>query len=116
MFELAIKVVIILAVFLSACGDGHDEIITIGPYRKTCHGAHGERDCLMVRENGSWEFLFDGVEGFDFQPGFIYTLKVRISERRPLLQDVGRYAYHLLEVIEKKKAPDNFSYDSDFRF
>ena len=94
-------------------GDGHVEIITIGPYLQRCHGAHGERDCLMEYKGSGWEFFYESVEGFDFQPGFIYTLKVRISERRPLLQDVGRYVYHLLAVIEKKKAPDNFSYDSE---
>ena len=105
--------------FLSACGDGHDghvEIITLGPYKKQCYGAHGERDCLMQyhREEKRWGFFFDGVEGFDFEPGFIYTLKVRLEDRGPYIQDVGRYSYHLVEIIEKKKAPDNFNYDSDF--
>jgi hypothetical protein len=67
----------------------------------------------MVREEGSsrWEFFFDGVKGFDFEPGFIYTLEVRLEDRGPYIQDVGGYAYHLVEIIEKKKAPEDFSYD-----
>ena len=99
--------------FLFACGGEETEIIMIGPYTQRCHGAHGERDCLMVREADSsrWEFFFDGVEGFDFEPGFIYTLEVRLEDRGPYIQDVGRYAYHLVEIIEKKKAPEDFSYD-----
>jgi hypothetical protein len=49
----------------------------------TISGAFFEQDCLMVREEGSsrWEFFFDGVKGFDFEPGFIYTLEVRLEDR-----------------------------------
>ncbi len=110
--------------FLSACGakdalfplvsdEEHIEIITLGPYTQRCHGAFFEQDCLMVynEDSGSWGFLFDGVEGFDFQPGFIYILEVRLEDLGPYIQDVGRYAYHLVKVIEKKKAPDDFSYE-----
>lgn len=109
--------------FLSACGvenpfsllvdEGeHIEIITIGPYRQQCHGAHGLRDCLMIytEDSGRWEFFYEGIQGFDFEPGYIYTLEVRLEDRGTEIQDVGRYAYHLVKVIEKKQAPDDFSY------
>ena len=110
--------------FLSACGvenilfpsdrdEEHIEIITIGPYTQRCHGAFFEQDCLMVynEDSGSWGFFFDGVEGFDFEPGFIYILQVRLEDRGPYIQDVGRYAYHLVKIIAKQKAPDDFSYE-----
>ena len=89
------------------------KIIIVGPYTQRCHGAFFEQDCLMVREEESdnWEFFFEGIEGFDFEPGFIYTLEVRLEDRGPYIQDVGRYAYHLVKVIAKKQAPDDFSYE-----
>lgn len=89
------------------------EIIIVGPYTQRCHGAFFEQDCLMVREEDSddWGFFFEGIEGFDFEPGFIYTLEVRLEDRGPYIQDVGRYAYHLVKIIEKRKAPDDFSYE-----
>ena len=89
------------------------EIIIVGPYTQRCHGAFFEQDCLMVRDEDSddWGFFFDGIEGFDFEPGFIYTLEVRLEDRGPYIQDVGRYAYHLVKIIEKRKAPDDFSYE-----
>ena len=118
---------ILALLFLSACGvedilfplvneeenEEHIEIITLGPYTQRCHGAFFEQDCLMVynEDSGSWGFLFDGVEGFNFEPGFIYILEVRLEDLGPYIQDVGRYAYHLVKIIEKKKAPDDFSYD-----
>lgn len=109
--------------FLSACGadnplpplvneEEHIEIITIGPYIRHCYGAHGERDCLMEynEDSGHWEFFYEHIQGFDFEPGFIYTLEVRLEDRGTEIQDVGRYAYHLVKLIEKKKATDDFSY------
>ena len=118
---------ILALLFLSACGvedillppvseeehEEHIEIITLGPYTQRCHGAFFEQDCLMLynEDSGSWRFFFDGVEGFDFEPGFIYILEVRLEDRGPYIQDVGRYAYHLVKIIAKQKAPDGFSYD-----
>ena len=89
------------------------KIIIVGPYTQRCHGAFFEQDCLVVREEDSddWGFFFEGIEGFDFEPGFIYTLEVRLEDRGPYIQDVGRYAYHLVKIIEKRKAPEDFSYE-----
>ena len=108
---------------LSACGvenpfsslvgeEEHIEIITIGPYTELCHDAFFDRDCLVEynEDAGRWEFFFEAIEGFDFEPGFIYTLEVMLEDRGTEIQDVGRYAYHLVKVIDKKKAPEDFSY------
>ncbi len=114
---------ILALLFLSACSledtlltldrdEEHIEIITIGPYTERCHDAHLERDCLVEynEDSGRWEFFYESIQGFDFELGFIYTLEVRLEDRGTEIQDVGRYAYHLVKVIEKKKASDDFSY------
>ena len=111
--------------FLSACGaedalfplvsdEEHIEIITLGPYTQRCHGAFFEQDCLMVynEDSGRWEFFYESIQGFDFEPGFIYTLEVRLEDRGTEIQDVGRYAYHLVKIIEKTEAPDDFMVNS----
>ena len=113
---------IIALLFLSACGvenplsslvgeEEHIEIITIGPYIKRCQGFI-EQDCYLEynEDSARWEFFYESIQGFDFEPGFIYTLEVRLEDRGTEIQDVGRYAYHLVKIIEKKKAPDDFSY------
>ena len=101
--------------FLSTCGveslfpsrdeEEHVEIITIGPYIQRCQG-FVEQDCYLQlnEESGQWEFFYESIQGFDFEPGFIYTLEVRLEDRGPGVQDVGRYAYHLVKVLGKKRA------------
>ena len=45
-----------------------------------------------------------------FEPGYFYTLEVRLEDRGPYIQDVGRYSYHLVKVLDKKEAPDDFDH------
>ena len=89
----------------------HTEILTIGPYTMTCYGPF-EQDCLMEynEEAGGWHFFYDGIEGFDFEPGYIYTLEVRLEDRGTEIQDVGRYSYHLIKIVDRVKAPEDFDY------
>ena len=81
------------------------EILIIGPYTETCQGFIAQQCYLEFNEESQeWEFFYENIQGFDFQPGYIYTLKVRLEDRGAEIQDVGRYAYHLIEVLSKKEA------------
>ena len=81
------------------------EILIIGPYTQTCQGFI-EQQCYLEfnEERQEWHFFYDSIKGFDFEPGFIYRLKVRLEDRGTEIQDVGRYAYHLIEVLSKEAA------------
>ena len=84
----------------------HTEILTIGPYRTDCVGV-GPQECYLEynEEAEDWHFFYDGIQGFDYEEGYIYTLKVSLHERPEGIQDVGRYEYRLVEVLSKEPAP-----------
>ena len=84
-----------------------EQILIIGPNQVRCMGAF-EQDCFLVYEEaaGEWNLFYEGIIGFEYRPGFRYTLRVRLEERDKDIQDVGRYAYHLVEILEKKRAAD----------
>ena len=83
----------------------HTEILTIGPYRETCQGFIEQQCYLEYNEEAeAWHFFFEAIQGFEYEEGYIYTLKVRLHERPEGIQDVGRYAYRLVEVISKEEA------------
>ncbi len=98
-----------IAVFC-ACGGDHVETLTLGPYAVRCQG-FVEQDCFLEynADSGRWEFFYESIQGFNFEPGYFYTLEVRLEDRGPI-QDAGRYSYHLIKVIEKKEAPDDFDH------
>ncbi len=84
----------------------HTEILTIGPYRTDCVGAHPQECYLEYNEEAeAWHFFYEAIQGFEYEEGYIYTLKVSLHERPEGIQDVGRYAYRLVEVISKEEAP-----------
>ena len=89
----------------------HIEVLTLGPYTMTCYGPF-EQDCFMEynEEAEQWYFFYDFIEGFDFEPGYVYSLEVRLEDRGTEIQDVGRYSYHLIKLLAKIKAPDDFDY------
>ena len=104
--KLILPITLILLPFIIGCGrDEHIETLIIGPYRAECPSFSGS-DCYLEfnEESQEWHFFYEGIQGFDFEPGFIWTLKVSLHEREEGIQDVGRYEYRLIEVLDKEEA------------
>lgn len=104
--KLIVPITLLFLILVIGCGrDEHIETLIIGPYTETCQGFI-EQQCYLEfnEEDQEWHFFYEGIVGFDFEPGFIWTLKVRLEDRGTEIQDVGRYAYHLVEVLSKEEA------------
>lgn len=100
------SITLIFLFFIIGCGwDEHIETLIIGPYEVDCVGAF-EQECYLEfnEESQEWHFFYEGIVGFDFEPGFIWTLKVSLHERDEGIQDVGKYEYRLVEVLDKEPA------------
>ena len=73
--------------------------VTVGPTLARCQG-EGLQSCMVV----DGEFFYGEIEGFTYEPG--YDFRLRIGKYDPWgggepPQDAGRYAYRLLEQLEK---------------
>lgn len=108
----AIAVAILLAGCMSNPSTSSEKTLVIGPERMTCQGFI-EKECLVARNEatGKWEFFYEEIEGFTHVPGFIYTLEVRLTDRGAEIQDVGRYAYALVRVVDRERVSEAFRYD-----
>lgn len=100
---------VILFMANAACDDAvgprYIEIVevTVGPTLARCYGV-GEQTCMVV----DGRLFYDAIGGFTFEAGYAYRL--RIGKYDPWNggeppQDAGRYAYRLLEQLEKTRAP-----------
>lgn len=58
-----------------------------------------------VEENPSdkWGYMYSDIEGFDYEPGFEYVLKVRTEKIANPPADSSSIRYALLEQISKTK-------------
>ena len=77
--------------------------MVVGPEQVECTGAAPQR-CLVV----DGELFYDAIEGFRYEAGYRYRLRIEEYDRWPgqaeIPQDAGRYGYRLLELLEKRPA------------
>ena len=98
-----IAIVAIVGSIATACGsDTETKEVTVGPELKDCVGV-GPRKCMIV--NG--EFFYDSIDGFEFEPGYEYKLRIERYDAYPGRDeppaDASMYGYRLIETIEKTR-------------
>ncbi|MCD7976580.1 MAG: DUF4377 domain-containing protein [Tannerellaceae bacterium] len=64
----------------------------------------GPQKCLLVKSEGEtdWTFLYSGIEGFNYQPGYEYLLKVRKEEVENPAADQSSIRYVLVKEISRE--------------
>lgn len=87
-------IVFVLALLFSSCQE--DKIFFVADRLGDC-----ETPCLLVRENAAEDWTnFDGqIEGFDYEEGYEYQLKVKIEKNKA----DSSLKYTLLDLISKTK-------------
>ena len=67
------------------------------------------QQCMLVRENpnSDWKNFYDHIDGFEFQNGYEYKLKIKITEIKNPPADASSLKYSLLEILEKNLADDS---------
>jgi hypothetical protein len=77
-------------------------VMDIASQRVPCVGV-GPQACFLVRQHPdtAWNLFYDGIEGFDFEPGFEYTVRVAIRHVDNPPADGSSLAYRLLAILRK---------------
>lgn len=63
-------------------------------------------DCLQVKigKEKDWTYFYSNIEGFTYEPGYRYKLKVEKTEKQGRIPaDASAYSYKLKKVVCKKK-------------
>lgn len=76
----------------------------IASQTKDCTGV-APMKCLQVKEkeSDSWQNLYSNIEGFTYEPGFEYILKVKTEKIENPPMDGSSTRYILVEEISKTK-------------
>ncbi|MCP4420550.1 MAG: META domain-containing protein [Chloroflexi bacterium] len=74
----------------------------VGSETVECVGV-GPQICLLVKfdKETEWEFFYDGIAGFEHEPGFEYELLVTKTEIENPPADASSIQYELVEVVSK---------------
>lgn len=81
------------------------ETISVDPYLGFENYEHFTR--LNLKSSNA---SASSIEGFEFEWGFFYKLKVKVTELRETLSDGTQYDFALEKVLSKTAAPDSFTF------
>ncbi|WP_268033838.1 DUF4377 domain-containing protein [Algoriphagus sp. PAP.12] len=86
------------------------EIWWINSAKVECVGV-GPMQCLQIQKNQDidptkWQMFYDKIEGFDYQPGNIYQIEVKVGDKEePIPADASSKTYKLLKVMSEEPDP-----------
>lgn len=87
----------------TACGGKKEsEVLTIASEQADCMGVAPQKCMLIKREgNTDWEFWYTGIEGFEYEPGYEYVVKIRREKVSDPPADMSSVRYVLEKVVSK---------------
>lgn len=89
--------------------------LRVNHYQQTAIGLYPQL-VLLVQENeeigkDSWKYFYDEIDGFDYEPGFIYDLKVEKTYLENPPQDASAISYKLIEITQKEKVGEESKFE-----
>jgi len=95
-------------IWLASCSPAEKgTIYWVNSYTVDCVGV-GPMKCLLIQKGetmvvGEWQNFYAPIEGFNYEPGFIYKLLVKEEEMENVPADASSVRYTLIEVLEKNE-------------
>lgn len=103
MYKATIISLMAIVLLLSSCKSTRNlETITIASERGDCMGVAPMR-CLLIKRQGQaqWEFLYQEVEGLNYEPGYEYVVEVLKQTIDNPAADQSSQRYILEKVVSK---------------
>ena len=99
-------IVILLIIMVTGCKNTEEfKTLYVNSYRVDCVGV-GPMKCLLVKSSLSdeWSNFYQNIEGFDFQPGYQYELKVSVetTSKKDTPADASNLKYKLVKEVSKQ--------------
>ena len=77
-------------------------VLDVAAATVSCTGSFPQQ-CMQVRSraDGPWEYFFDTIEGFSYEPGYVYRIRVAVRVIASPPADGSSRAFRLLAVLSK---------------
>ncbi len=102
---------LLLTIVLISCASRKENVIKniywVDSAKVDCVGV-APMTCLEIQRGetiikNNWKLFYSIIEGFDYQPGFIYKLNIKEEHIVNVPADASSIKYTLIEVLEKKQ-------------
>ncbi len=104
---------LLVGVLFSACGNSgqtptseqnptSEMTLLVGPKQVDCQGGP-QGKCYQVKysANADWVNFADVIQGFEWEAGYEYELRIKVTESRPKNSDFIFRSFELIEVVGK---------------
>ncbi len=83
----------------------NEKTLIIGAQTVDCSAGAGRMKCMQVKEkeSDSWQNFYSNIEGFTYEPGYEYVLKVKTEKIANPPADASSIKYTLIEQVSKTK-------------
>lgn len=90
----------------SDAGQRETQTLFVREVRADCEG-EGPRKCLQVRasETDDWTLFYSSIEGFTYEEGTKYELRVAVEPLPNAPADSSSRRYVLVEIVSQEKVP-----------
>ena len=87
----------------------NESILWVNSFTVQCEGV-APMNCLQVQESdapeqGKWRNFYASIEGFTYEAGYLYKLRIRKEMLEDVPADASSIRYVLVEVLEKTRDP-----------
>lgn len=81
-----------------------EKTFIVGPQTADCTGV-APMKCLQVKEKptDNWSNFYTNIEGFTYEPGYEYVIKVKTEKVENLPADASSIKYTLIKQVSKTK-------------
>ncbi|WP_131539578.1 DUF4377 domain-containing protein [Pedobacter nototheniae] len=123
---LIFKNLVLILLFIQVLSCKKDEkieskAIRVNFFQQTTVGVVGGPYLTLSTQEGkmigtsSWDTFSYNIEGFNYEPGYIYDLNITSYEVKNPPEDGSRIAYKLDKIISKTKAPIDATFNLDLK-
>lgn len=100
-------------VILTACSGNpviNDKKITVGPIVVECVGVSAQL-CLLVKDSTQdhYTLFYDEIVGFDYEPGYVYSLLVTLEEIKDPPADGPSSRYVYMDTLDRQPATSSLN-------
>ncbi|MFV0419041.1 MAG: DUF4377 domain-containing protein [Dysgonomonas sp.] len=87
---------------VSCKSSGGTEKLTVASEQGDCMGV-APMKCFLIKKDGhsNWEFLYSGIEGFNYESGYEYVLEVKVEKIQNPAADQSSFKYILVKELSK---------------
>jgi hypothetical protein len=84
--------------------ESKEKTMIVGAKLVDCEGA-GPMKCMQVKakESDNWEYFYGNIQGFNYESGYEYVIKVKVEEVRNPPADGSSHHYTLINQVSKIK-------------